>query len=109
MSDTKKDEALDRLTKALEEYTALCPARPEPTEPPQIEPKKMWASPGSFHRGYNMTLDYWQSGSMGGTKIPVLVVPLRPADIERYMIVGGARGTFAAKLKAIGIEPIRVT
>lgn len=75
------EAALEKLMTALEEYNALKPKRPEPTEPPKIAPTLKHCTPDSFHLGYNMTLD--AGGYMQG-KIPVIVVPAREEDIFRY-------------------------
>ena len=81
MMSEEKEEALDRLTKALAEYAALCPKLPEPTEPPEIVPTLKHCCPSNFHRGANMMLD---AGGYMPSKIPVVVIPARPEDIKRY-------------------------
>lgn len=102
--DAKQQAAFDRLMAAAKEYNDLCPAKPEPSEPPTIEPKRFWALPGVFHLGVNAYLDCWVAPSQG--KIPVLVLPLRPEDVEGYITTASVRAKVKDKLKAIGIEAV---
>ncbi len=76
-----RDAAFQRLMQAAKEYNDLSPPRPEPTEPPLIVPTLKHCNPNNFHLGLNMYLD--AGGHMPG-KIPVVVVPARPADLRRY-------------------------
>lgn len=76
-----KEKALENLMKALEEYNALTPKRPEPTEPPNIAPTLRHCDPSAFHLGYNMICD--AGGYMPG-KVPVMVIPARREDLLRY-------------------------
>lgn len=93
----EKQAAYAELIRACEAYGKFCPTPEPPKEPPTIKPRLMHANPNVFYPGLNIWLD--AGGYMPG-KVPVIVVPVRREDIQKYK----TKRTAFFLLRYLGVE-----